>query len=184
MLQAIKNRFSPRAFENRKIDNETIKTLFQAGAKTASAYNNQPWRFIVARRDREEDLFEKVLSGLVEFNQSWCKNVPLLCVCLAEKRFELNNTENAHARYDLGQSVANIAIQASEMGLQIHQMSGIVPEVLRKNLNIPYNLDVVTVFAAGYPGNIEQLSAELQKQEKERKPKKQLEELILNYKEL
>ena len=45
------SRWSPRAMSGEEIDEATLKTLFEAARWAPSANNNQPWRFIYARRN-------------------------------------------------------------------------------------------------------------------------------------
>ena len=45
----ILNRWSPRSMTGEELDEDTIMSLFEA-ARWAPSYNNQPWRFIYAKR--------------------------------------------------------------------------------------------------------------------------------------
>ena len=45
-------RFSPYSFDSSKsVDPEDLNSLFEAARWTMSAYNEQPWRYIVANRN-------------------------------------------------------------------------------------------------------------------------------------
>ena len=44
------NRWSPRAMSGEEIDDTTLMSLFEAARWAPSSNNNQPWRFIYARR--------------------------------------------------------------------------------------------------------------------------------------
>jgi nitroreductase len=43
-------RWSPRAFDTRPVEDEKLLTLFEAARWSASTFNRQGWRFIVARQ--------------------------------------------------------------------------------------------------------------------------------------
>ena len=47
----LQKRFSPRAFEDRSVAKETIRSLLEAARWAPSSFNEQPWRFIVATKD-------------------------------------------------------------------------------------------------------------------------------------
>ena len=64
----IKNRWSPRAFENKSVDNEILNSLFEAARWAASCNNSQPWRFIIAKKENPEE-YAKALSCFNENNQ-------------------------------------------------------------------------------------------------------------------
>ena len=45
------HRWSPRAMSGRDVDEATLLSLFEAARWAPSSNNNQPWRFIYARRN-------------------------------------------------------------------------------------------------------------------------------------
>jgi hypothetical protein len=47
----ILNRWSPRSMTGEELDEDTIMSLFEAPRWAPSSYNNQPWRFIYAKRN-------------------------------------------------------------------------------------------------------------------------------------
>jgi nitroreductase len=170
--EAISNRWSPRAFEDRPVEPEKLRSLFEAARWAASSYNGQPWYFIVARKN-DADNYNRILDCFVEFNQGWAKNAPVLVLSVAGLKFQHNGELNRHAFHDVGQAAANMAVQAAALGLQIHQMAGIDPEKARKNFSIPQDFEAVAGIAIGYPGDPSSLPDKLRQQEagpRERKP--------------
>lgn len=149
ILDLIKNRFSPYAFTDKQLKEEDLLTLFEAAGKAASAYNEQPWRFIYAlQQDKEE--FKVIHDCLVEGNQGWSGGVSALVIAVVSKNYAQNGNENTVAKHDLGLAVGNLTIQASAMGIHIHQMAGIIPQNAIDKLNIPEGFEPVTAIALGY----------------------------------
>lgn len=70
------NRWSPRSFLDKEIPEEVLLTVFEAARWAPSAYNEQPWRFIIAKTKEERERFYPFIS---EFNLSWCKRRLYLC---------------------------------------------------------------------------------------------------------
>ena len=69
-LSLFADRRSPRAFdETAELDDATLDSLLEAARWAPSAFNAQPWRFIVGRRGGE--VFQRILPHLSESNQSW-----------------------------------------------------------------------------------------------------------------
>ena len=89
---------------------------------------------------------------LVEFNQTWANKAPVLILTLAHTRFEKDGKPNRHAFYDLGQAAANLALQATELGLATHPMAGFNVEAARERFAVPEGWEPVSVIALGYPG--------------------------------
>jgi nitroreductase len=170
--ELIARRWSPRAFASRPVEPEKLRTLFEAARWAASSYNAQPWYFIVATKDDPEN-FKKVLDSFVEFNQSWAKNAPVVAVSVAGLKMSHDGSTNRHAFHDVGQAAATLALQATALGLQIHQMAGILPEKAREIFSIPPDFEAVAGFAMGYPGEPTSLPDPLRQREqaaRERKP--------------
>jgi nitroreductase len=57
---------------------------------------------------------------------------------------------NRHAYYDLGQAVAHLTVEATALGLYVHQMGGFDPRLARELFAIPAGSDPVSVVAVGY----------------------------------
>jgi len=166
-------RWSPRAFSDKPVPSSTLHSLLEAARWSASCYNEQPWAFIVATREQSE-LYDKVLSSLVEFNRGWAKTAPVLMLAFAHDAFDRNQKPNAHAQYDLGACMAQLTAEATSHGLYVHQMAGIESDHIRSAFAIPDDWRPMTGVAIGYLGDPAQLSDDLQKREMEERTRKPL----------
>lgn len=150
--ELLRNRWSARAFSTREVSRETLLSLLEAARWAPSSSNEQPWRFIVAVRG-DGDAFERLLSTLVDANQVWAKNVPVLVLTIAERAFARNGKPNRHAFHDVGQAVAHLSVEATSLGLAVHQMGGFNVDKAREAFAIPETAEPVAVAAIGYPGD-------------------------------
>lgn len=173
----IKHRWSPRAFENRPVEPAKLRSLFEAARWAASSYNAQPWYYIVATKD-EPEAYKKVLDTFVEFNQSWAKGAPVLALSVAGLKFPHNGETNRHAFHDVGQASATLAIEATNVGLAVHQMAGIDPEKARKIFGIPESYEAVAGIAIGYPGDAASLPDQLRDREVAPRERKALDSFV------
>src|ERR1700694_606162 len=80
--ELIKSRWSPRAFSERPVEPQVLRSLFEAARWAPSSNNEQPWAYLVATKDDAEN-FAKMLGVLVEFNANWAKHSPVLALSLA-----------------------------------------------------------------------------------------------------
>jgi len=149
VLEIIKNRFSPYDFTDKRLTEAELLTLFEAAGKAASAFNEQPWRFIYALK-QDDDEFNTIHDCLVEGNQGWTKDVAALVITAVSTNYAKNGNPNNVAKHDLGLAVGNLTVQASSMGLHLHQMAGIIPDKAIEKLNIPEGFEPVTAIAIGY----------------------------------
>lgn len=150
--QLLSNRFSGYSFDpNKPVTQEQLQLIVQAAQLTPSSYNEQPWNFVIADRNTNPAAYEKILSGLVEFNQGWAKTAPVLIVSIATLNSTKNGKPNRWSSYDTGAAAFSIVLQASSMGLMSHQMGGFDEDALRKAINIPKGYTPISVIAIGYP---------------------------------
>ena len=170
-------RWSPYAFEDRSVAEADLCSLFEAARWAPSSYNEQPWSYIVARREDPEE-FGKLLSCLVEGNQEWAKAAPVLVLCVATLRFKRNNKENRAAVHDLGLAAENLVLEATSRGLAVHQMIGLEPEKAREVYNIPEHSEAWTAMAIGYRGDPANLPEELGERDLTPRKRKQLPEFV------
>lgn len=173
LLEPIQNRWSPRAFDSRPVAKKDLRKIFEAARWAASSYNEQPWAFIVATREKPEE-FDQALSCLIEFNQGWAKTAPVLVFTLARGIFLKNNKPNPYSWHDLGIATGQLMIQAEALGLKTHAMAGILPDRIRQVYSVPQDYEPVAALALGYVGQPEHLPESLQAMEKAHRERKSL----------
>ncbi len=175
--ELLKNRYSPRAFSSKAIEEEKVKSLFDAAKWAPSSMNEQPWRFIIARKD-DVIKHSQLVNILKEQNQTWAKNAPLLVLVVAKLTHELNGRENHYALYDSASAAAHLTFQAAHLGLYIRQMGGFDKAKAKEVYQIPDGYEPVTVLAIGYKGNLEEFPEDIQKFEKSVRIRKELDEIL------
>jgi len=171
ILTPISERWSPRAFMADSIDRETLRIIFEAARLAPSAFNAQPWSFIIGIKG--DTTWDSILSTLIPFNQQWASTAPVLILACGNTRSEDGNHDNAYFQYDCGQALAYLSIQAMEKGVYTHQMAGFNKELAKNSFSLPTDIIPLTITAMGYPGNIEDIPESMHQQEKEIKPRKE-----------
>ena len=173
----VASRWSPYSFADRDVSAEDLRALFEAARWAASAFNEQPWSYVVARRS-DPEAFERLLSCLVDANQSWCRYVPVLALGIARERFARNDKPNPTALHDLGLASGNLLFEATSRGLSVHQMSGIHPDRARELYAIPEHSRALTGLAIGYAGENAALSESIRERDRDRRPRRTLREFV------
>jgi nitroreductase len=118
-------RWSPRIFLPDPVTDEDIQTIFEAARWSPSCFNEQPWRFVYAQ---QPDALDEFRSALVEANQSWANNAPLLVFAFSKKDFSQNGKPNRWADFDTGAAWMALTLQANMLGLHTHAMGGFDPD--------------------------------------------------------
>ena len=168
----LRRRWSPRAFSARPVEPEKLRSLWEAARWAPSSFNEQPWSFIVATKENQEG-YERLLHCLSEGNRAWAQQAPILMLSVATLQFEENGEPNRHAFHDVGLAVENLVVQATALGLSVHQMAGFDREKTRAAFLIPASHEPVAGLAIGYPGDPATLPERLRERElvqRNRKP--------------
>lgn len=163
ILEVIQQRRSRRAYAEKMVEPEKIRSLFEAARWAPSSLNEQPWFYVYAIRGQK--LWNNIFESLNEGNKVWAGSAPLLICSFARKKFLRFDSPNPSAKYDLGAANAFLSLQAAHGGLNVHQMAGFDQQTIIKNLGVPDRYEPVIVMAIGYPGNVETLPDSLKARE-------------------
>jgi nitroreductase len=177
--ELLRERWSPRAFTDRPVPPEVLRSLFEAARWSPSSSNEQPWAFLVATKD-DAITHSKLLSTLVEFNQTWAKHAPVLGIAVSQLAFARNSQPNRNAFYDTGAAMANLTLEATSRGLLVHQMGGFDPQKAIELFSIPTGWEPIAAFALGYPGDPQSLPEPLRERELAPRSRKPLTEFIMS----
>jgi nitroreductase len=173
----IRQRWSPRAFSDRKFTPPDLCRLLEAARWAPSSANEQPWSFLVATKDDQTE-FEKLFSCLVPGNQRWAGAAPVLMLSISHLLFEEDKSPNRHAFHDVGLAVENLILQAMSMELFVHQMAGFDVEKAKTLFGIPEGHEPVAMIAVGYLGDADTLPDKLREREMAARSRKPLEEFV------
>jgi nitroreductase len=175
--ELIRNRWSPRAFGDELIPAEVLRSLFEAARWAPSSNNEQPWVFLVATRDDQEN-FDKLLSTLVEFNAGWARHAAALAIAVSKLHFSKGDP-NRNAFYDTGAASALLSMEATARGLMVHQMGGFDPQKAKQVFGIPEGWEPIAALAMGYPGDPASLPEKLQQRELAPRTRKPVRDFVM-----
>ncbi len=147
----IQKRWSALAFSDKDIEDVYMEELFEAASWAASAYNEQPWRYIYAHQGTEG--FEQLWSCLAEGNQPWSKSAGVLFVAIYKTNFSKNGGSNHWAAHDLGMANAQLLLQAVHRDIYGHLMAGFDADRISQLFNLDNDSVPHCMGALGYLGN-------------------------------
>lgn len=179
ILPILAERWSPRSFdENYVLTEHEVLSILEAARWAPSANNAQPWRFSVLHRG--SDLFNTVVEqGLTGWNQAWApKASALIVLSVVFKNAE--GKENQWVNYDAGLAAANLTAQATELGLSVHTMAGIIPDALHQVLGLGDDTRALVALAVGKLAPAEQLEGVLLEREVAARTRLTLDEIVLH----
>lgn len=169
-------RHSSRALDpDKEISSDVLNACFEAARFSPSCYNNQPWRYLMAKKGSKA--FEAILSSMVEFNQLWAKNAQVLIIVITKTLFEHNQKISQTAPFDTGLSCMSFLIQAHHHGLIAHAMAGFSKKALIESFQINPPFEIQCLLAVGYPGDVHLLPEDI-KEKEELSMRKNLDEIV------
>jgi nitroreductase len=178
IIDLIKNRWSPRTFSDQPVSQKELQMLFEAGRWAPSSSNLQPWNIVWGIKGSKT--YDRIMDVLVEFNQKWAKNAPVLLLGVVDTKTPKGD-DNYHAPHDLGQFSANMALQAQSMGIAFHQMAGLDYEKAKKEFKFPETFHVATAIALGYyGGDLSDVPDFLQEDETGERSRKKQNDFVFN----
>lgn len=138
VYEAVRTVLAVREYQDKKIPEDVLRRIVDAGRLTASARNAQPWHFIVVR-DRER---LRMLGSLVRTGGYTAKAVAAIIVA-CEK--------NPYAMSDASRAIQSMILAAWGEGVGSNWTGFGGIEGVRKEFGIPDDLDVLAVMPLGYP---------------------------------
>lgn len=164
--ELIAARWSARAIDpQRPLARETLLSLLEAARWAPSCFGEQPWRYIVWDRFRNDTAWQQAFDCLTEGNQAWARNAPILMLSLAHELWERNGKPNRWARHDTGAASENLCLQAIAAGLVAHQMGGFDADAIRRAFSIPNEYTPMGMIAVGHPASPDLLPDGLREKE-------------------
>ncbi|MEW6515451.1 MAG: nitroreductase family protein [candidate division FCPU426 bacterium] len=158
----ILDRWSPRAFLDRPIAERDLLGILEAAHWAPSCFNEQPWRFIVARTENDR---RQLSACLTPQNQVWAGRAPVLLVVLSSPNFTETGKPNRWHAFDAGTAWGYLALEASARGLNAHAMGGFSQDKIRALYGVPEGWGIHAVVAVGHHGPKESLPEDLRDRE-------------------
>ena len=140
--------------------------------------NEQPWRFLVGRKG--DETYQKIFDSLVEFNQMWARNAPVLVLSAGKKTFSHNGSPNAYGIHDTGAATAYLGLAATALGMHTHSMAGFDRNAARASFGIPEDYDIGSVTAVGYLGDPSKLPDHFRQTEETPRTRKPVGEFVFS----
>jgi nitroreductase len=160
----ISDRWSTRAYADRPVEHTHVIALLEAARWAPSAYNVQPWRFIVFEKKQDAEVFGRAFATLVPFNQTWNANAQVLIAVLADS-IGPKDAPNPTAAYDAGAAALSLLLQAHAQGLAAHAMSGFDAGAFRTAFAIPERYVPLSFISVAHHGDAQSLPAALAERE-------------------
>lgn len=143
---AIRSRRNVRSFEDRPIPSERLDRILEAGRRSPSSRNWQPWDYVVVTdRDRLREL-SKVWRGAGHVATS----AATIAIVAPNPKDDFSRT---WLGYDLGQATMLMMLAAADLGIGTAHAAVTDQDLARRILGHPEDRHLAHLMALGYPAD-------------------------------
>ncbi len=147
VLEAIRRRYSCRAYQEREIEAEKLDEILEAARLAPSAKNMQDWRFVVVTDSQTKQKLAEAAN-----NQMFLAKAAAVIVACSSSDYVMRCGQ-AIGPIDVAIAMEHIALQAAELGLASCWIGSFYPEKVRVILGIPDDISVIELMGLGYPAD-------------------------------
>lgn len=142
-IELCKTRYSVRSYTSRKVEDNKLNAILEAGRLAPTAANLQPQKIIAVR---SKDGLKKLGEAANIYG------APLALIICADKTKAWKRPFDGKLTTDIDASIVtdHMMLEAADLGLGSVWICYFKPDVLRKNFDIPENLEPVNILAVGY----------------------------------
>jgi len=147
ILDAIRKRYSCRAYQDKGIEQDKLDCILEAARLAPSARNMQDWRFVVvtdktikskvAATTNRPEVFEKAGAIIAA-----CSNSDYVMRC-----------GQAIGPIDVSIALEHISLQATDLGLGTCWIGSFDTDKIRQILSIPEDVAIIELMTVGYPAD-------------------------------
>lgn len=149
VYEAVRTKRAVRQYQDRPLPDDAVSVILNAGRRSQSSKNSQPWRFIAMRE-------KSILIQLSECGD-WAGH--LAGAALGVALLSADPIAKFQTMFDLGQAAAYMQLAAWELGIGSCPASIYQPERARQILGFPDDLHLRIALSFGYPLEGEKITA-------------------------
>jgi nitroreductase len=158
-LEILKNRYSLRNFSDKPIPREEIEKCILSATMAPSACNKKPWQYIIIDDVyKRDEIFNQAFDLIVP--NTFVSKAACIIVACAKTDFIVHKLAGGfknidYPLLDMGASIENLILEATDLGIGSCWIGWFNEKNIKKILNIPRNLKIVSLIALGYPNENE-----------------------------
>lgn len=170
MHELIENRWSARGYDpTATISADEVSTILDAGRWAPTWGSRQPVRFIAGLRG--DDTFDGLVDGLSRGNSGWAPaSSALVLVCTIDDPDDAKS--HTYGAVDVGLAVAQMILQAEDLGFNAHPMAGFDADADRARFAIPDGMRPLVLVGIGKVADPSTVAAEIR--ERDERPRTRL----------
>lgn len=145
LLDLMKERYSVREFEDKKIEKEKLNKILEAGRVAPTARNIQPQRILVVQE--KENLEKLKLCTKYTFDAP-----VILIICVdKEKAWKCTYDDKNSKEIDPSIVTTQMMLEAFSLGIGSTWVCSFESKKVKEEFNLPENYEPINILPMGYP---------------------------------
>ncbi len=142
-LELAKKRYSVRSYQTKQVEEDKLKKILEAGRVAPTGANRQPHRLIVVCEAQGLGKLKKAANVY---------GAPLAVIVCADHDTSWKRSFDRKDVADIDASIVttHMMLEAAELELGTIWICHFNPEVLKKEFNIPGNIEPINILGIGY----------------------------------
>jgi nitroreductase len=143
-LELAKKRYSARKYDGKKVEEEKLMKILEAGRVAPTAANFQPQRFIVVQGEEGMNKLRKCSANTYE--------APLVIIVCGDHDIVWKRRYDNKDFLDIDASIvtAHMMLQAADLGLGSVWIGSFDTAAVKREFNLPDNIEAVSILPIGY----------------------------------
>ncbi len=146
-LKFATDRYSVRKFKNEHLSKEIIDSILKAGHVAPTGCNNQPQRILVLNNDKAIEKLKKCTKCHFD-----APSAMLICYNKDEVWRRVYDNKSCGI-CDASIVTTHLMLQAHSLGIGCTWVMHFDPNAMKKEFNIPNNIEPVALLVMGYPSD-------------------------------
>ncbi len=147
VLKAIKDRYSCRSFQDRKVEEDKLEDILKAVRLAPSANNLQPYKLVVVKDERVRERLGRACK------QDFISKAPIIIAGVSLEPRGMMSSGASKAAVDVAIALEHVALQAADLGLASCWVGAFEQKEAKQALSIPDDKQIIALMPIGYPAD-------------------------------
>lgn len=148
IYECIKKRSSIRSYQSKKVEDDKLERILEAGRLAPSSKNNQHWKFIVTRKESLKEQLVEACKGQKFVGEADC----VIAICVDESGvYQHHGGYMTSFAIDGAIALQHMILAATEEGLGTCWIGAYIEDKVKEVLKVPDNYRVIGLSPLGYP---------------------------------
>lgn len=160
LISLMRARYSCRDYDTtRRPSQDEISKVLEAARIAPSACNRQPWMFLVVENDEGRE------AVIRSYERQWIRTAPAFIIALGDhsEAWHRGYDNKDHTDVDVSIAVEHMCLAAASLGLGSCWVCNFDAEAIRRDFDIPAELEPVAILPIGYPADGSAIPAKTRK---------------------